>query len=78
MPVNLRPRSAHGPLHLDEAEYEALVRRNAGGWSACASETEWLAKLHYLRSGLAEGKLERAEFEKREARLVLAWLQRLC
>jgi len=75
MAVNLRPLSEH-PLLLDEAEYEALVQRKQGGWSECADETEWLAKLHYLRNGLQAGKLTAEQFEEREERLVQAWLRR--
>ena len=76
MAINLRPHSEAEPLPVDEAEYERLVRRSEGGWSACADETEWLAKLHYLRAGRQEGKLEQAQFEEREFRLVQAWLRR--
>ena len=76
MPVNVRPLSESAPLWLDDAEYERLVKRSEGGWSRCQDETEWLAKLHYLRSGLKEGKLDSVQFEERESRLVLAWLQR--
>jgi hypothetical protein len=76
MTVNLRPHSAAHPLWIEDAEYEQLVRRKAGGWSQCRDEIEWLAKLHYLRGGLREGKLERAEFEKRESQLAVAWFRR--
>ncbi len=76
MPVNVRPESDSSPLWLDDAEYERLVKRSEGGWSRCRDETEWLAKLHYLRSGLKEGKLDAGQFEERETRLVLGWLRR--
>lgn len=76
MPVNLRPLSQAEPLWVDEAAYDRLVHRADGGWSTCADETEWLAKLHYLRAGLAAGKLDRSQFEERETRLVVAWLRR--
>ncbi len=49
MAINLRPRSQAEPLWVDDAEYERLVQRTTGGWSRCADEREWLAKLHYLR-----------------------------
>ena len=75
MPVNLRPHSEKQPLLVDEAEYRRLVARTAGGWSQCADETEWLAKLHYLREGLREGKVTPAQFEERETRLVTGWLR---
>ncbi|MCH8075065.1 MAG: hypothetical protein IIC64_04515 [SAR324 cluster bacterium] len=77
MPVNLRPLSDNGPLEIETGEYDQLVARKEGGWSHCSSETEWLAKLHYLRRGLKNGQLERADFEERERRLVEAWLKRL-
>ena len=76
MAINLRPHSQAEPLWVEEAAYDALVRRTEGGWSHCADETEWLAKLYYLRSGLAAGKLEPGPFEERETRLVQAWLRR--
>lgn len=75
MSINLRPRSSH-PLLVEEAEYERLVQRAEGGWSRCADETEWLAKLHYLREGYRAGKLTEAQFDERELRLVQAWLGR--
>lgn len=77
MSVNLRPLSGEAPLEIETREYEDLVARKEGGWSHCADETEWLAKLHYLREGFKAGRLERAAFEDREARLVEAWLKRL-
>ena len=76
MAINLRPDSTEHPLPIDEAEYERLIKRGEGGWSRCRDETEWLAKLHYLRSGLREGKLTREAFEERETRLVLGWLRK--
>lgn len=76
MAINLRPLSQAEPLWIEEAEYERLVRRTEGGWSQCADETEWLAKLHYLRAGLRDGKLEPSQFEERESRLVMGWLRR--
>ncbi len=76
MAINLRPHSTAHPLELPEAEYEQLVQRKDGGWSRCADETEWLAKLHYLRSGFELAKLSSADFEAREFRLVMNWLRR--
>ncbi|MBI4081227.1 MAG: hypothetical protein HY423_01320 [Candidatus Lambdaproteobacteria bacterium] len=78
MAIPLRPFSERVPQPIEEAEYERLVKRAREGWSDCADETEWLAKLHYLRSGFRQGKLERAQFEERETRLVVGWLKRLC
>jgi len=75
MTINLRPQSGQ-PLEVDEAEYDRLVQRAAGGWSRCADEVEWLAKLHYLRAGYRDGKLTQQQFEERESRLVRDWLGR--
>ncbi len=76
MPVNVRPLSKAKPLLLAEEEYEAHVRRAENGWSNCADEQEWLAKLHYLRAGFKAGKLDAAQFEEREFRLVQGYLNR--
>jgi hypothetical protein len=73
--VNVRPHSERQPLLLEQAEYDRLTKRAQGGWSQCADETEWLAKLHYLRQGLEDGKLTPAQFEERETRLVTGWLR---
>jgi hypothetical protein len=75
MPIDLRPHSTEHPLPIGEAEYERLVQRSEGGWSRCHDETEWLAKLYYLRTGYREGRLTREAFEERETRLVLGWLR---
>jgi len=77
MPINLQPLAQKDPLWLPEAEYDALVKRTQGGWSACADEKEWQAKLHYLRQGLKSGKLAPQAYQEREWRLVEAWLKRL-
>ena len=74
MALNLRPYSEANPLAVDENEYEQLVQRSQGGWSRCADETEWLAKLHYLRAGFEMDKLDKTQFEQREFRLVQNWL----
>ena len=76
MAINLRPLSETEPLLVDEREYEQLVRRSEGGWSLCADETEWLAKLHYLRAGLRDGKLDSDQFSERETRLVVNWIRK--
>ena len=76
MPINLRPHSRANPLLVEEEQYEQLVRRKEGGWSRCAHDTEWLAKLHYLRTGFELDKLGKAQFEEREFRLVNGWLRK--
>lgn len=85
MAIQLRPHSTEHPLAIGEEEYERLVergkrgqpgQRGEGGWSQCQDESEWLAKLHYLRNGLREGKLTQEAFAERESRLVLGWLRK--
>jgi len=77
MAINLRPCSEQSPLWVEDEQYRVLTQRVAGGgWSHCADETEWLAKLHYLREGRRAGKLTQSEFEQREQRLVQGWLRR--
>jgi len=75
MAINLRPYSAQ-PLEVSDTEYASLVKRSDSGWSRCSDETEWLAKLHYLREGLRAGKLTAQQFEERETRLVQSWLHK--
>ena len=77
MPVNVRPHSRANPLSIGEEEYKGLVQRAEGGWSRCGSESEWLAKLHYLREGFKAGKLDATQFDEREFRLVESYLRRL-
>ena len=76
MAINLRPDSTEAPLWIEEPEYGELVKRKQDGWSHCQDETEWLAKLYYLRAGRREGKLTAEDFAERESRLVLGWLGR--
>lgn len=76
MPINLRPHSRANPLMVEDADYDQLVQRKQGGWSRCTEETEWLAKLHYLRAGFEMDKLEQVQFEEREFRLVEGWLRK--
>lgn len=77
MSVNLRPMSQRNPLVLNDDEYTQLIQRKAGGWSQCADEREWLAKLHYLRTGFKAGKLDDAAYKSRENQLVANWLKKL-
>ncbi len=75
MKVTLRPHSGVAPLEITREEYDRLTTKTAGGWSRCSDETEWLAKLHYLREGFRQEKLDGPQFEEREFRLVLNWLR---
>ena len=77
MHIALRPNSTADPLSLEEAEYQRLVRRQEGGWSDCADLTEWLAKLHYLRQGHRDGKLNEQQLTEREERLVSTFVRRV-
>ncbi len=76
MAINVLPLSGENPLLIDDAEYDRLVNNTEGGWSRCGGEREWLAKLHYLRSGYEADRLNQSQFEERETRLVLEWLRR--
>jgi hypothetical protein len=76
MTIELRPHSTEHPLCVDDGEYDRLVKRKARGWSQCEDETEWLAKLHYLRQGLRDEKVTPDTFAEREWQLVQAWLRR--
>ncbi|MBF0279276.1 MAG: hypothetical protein HQM13_15885 [SAR324 cluster bacterium] len=71
--ISLTPYASRFPVEVEPEEYEHLVRQNQNGWSACNSEKEWLAKLHYLRQGRKEGKIEEAAFKNRETALILNW-----
>ena len=74
--INLTPFSPSEPLRVDEEEYRMLVGIKRNGWSRCESDREWLAKLHYLRKGREEGKIEEAAFSELEKKLVLNWWKR--
>lgn len=77
MTVNLRPYSNSSPLEISREDYDRLARQKGpDGWSSCAGETEWLAKLHYLRTGWRASNMEREQFEQREFNLVYEWLKR--
>jgi hypothetical protein len=45
------------PIEVSQEEYDKLVKTKKGGWSHCYSKEEFLAKLHYLRGGLTQGKI---------------------
>lgn len=77
MKINLRPHSGAAPLEIEEEQYHLLVKKKEHGWSECAEETEWLAKLHYLRSGYHLGKVDATQFDERELRLVQGWLKKM-
>ncbi len=71
--IRVTPHALDHPIDLDTEAYEQLVRQTEGGWSQCSSTEEWLAKLHYLREGFRQGKIDEAGFREREQQLVIAW-----
>ena len=75
-PINLVTLSPEFPLWIQPEEYQRLTQKKQGGWSHCDSQLEWLAKLHYLRQGFKEGRLQKDDFYKKEEDLVLAWWRR--
>ena len=58
-------------VEVSQEEYEKLVQIKEGGWSHCNSKEEFLAKLHYLRGGLTQGKINEIKFLEREKKLVM-------
>ena len=69
--ILLTPHALENPLEVSPEEYEKLVHIKDKGWSHCISKEEFLAKLHYLRAGLTEGKIDEDEFIEREKKLVI-------
>lgn len=75
--ILLTPNAKDYPIEIESAEYDQLVRQKSQGWSVCDSQKEWLVKLHYLRQGRKEGKIEELAFREREKALVLNWWKKL-
>ena len=76
--INLLTLSPEHPYWVEEEEYNLLQAKKQRGWSHCDDQKEWLVKLHYLRKGFKEGKLNTLEFQKKEAELILHWWRRWC
>ena len=74
--VNLTPHAIENPVEVSQEDYQRLVNKTENGWSQCQSREEMLAKLHYLREGFQQGKINEAAFLERELRLVLNWWNR--
>ena len=53
---------------LDQIGFE-----NEKGWSNCSSKEEYMAKLHYLRSGFYQGKIDLDEFNELEKKIVVSY-----
>ena len=76
MLISLTPYSRENPVKISEEEYEKLVQLNEKGWSHCDSKEEYLAKLHYLREGFAQGKIADVDFHEREEKIVVGYWNR--
>ncbi|MBQ31375.1 MAG: hypothetical protein CL923_02275 [Deltaproteobacteria bacterium] len=74
--IQLTPHAIDHPIKVTQEEYDQLVCRTENGWSQCESREECLAKLHYLRHGLKQGKINEPTFQEREKLLVLNWWRR--
>jgi len=71
--INVANLSADFPIWVDETEYSKLIGQKLKGWSNCDTQTEWMAKLHYLRTGYKSGKISKESFFIKEKELVLNW-----
>lgn len=71
--INIANLSADFPIWIDKIEYSKLIIQKSKGWSNCHTQTEWMAKLHYLRAGYKSGKISKEDFFKKEKELVLNW-----
>ena len=78
MLINLTSLSPEFPVEVEEAEYNRLIQLKGRGWSHSDTEIEWLAKLHYLRRGMKEGRVAKEQFADKEKELILNWWKRFC
>ena len=69
--ICLTPHALENPVEVSKEEYEKLIHMKDNGWSHCSSKEEFLAKLHYLRGGLTQGKINEIEFLEKEKKLVI-------
>ncbi|MBF0286290.1 MAG: hypothetical protein HQM14_00615 [SAR324 cluster bacterium] len=74
--ISLTPNAVSLPIEISEDQYHQLVQQKQYGWSVCQSKNEWLAKLHYLRQGRNEGKIDEHTFREKEKNLILNWWRR--
>ncbi len=74
--ICLTPNSLENPVEVSQEEYDKLVQKNERGWSQCNSKEEFLVKLHYLRGGLTQGKINKIEFLEKEKKLVINYWNR--
>ena len=76
MKINLTPNSSEHSLEMDQEEYEKLVKFNEKGWSHCSSKEEFMAKLHYLRLGSQQGKIDKDTFDELEKKIIVNYWNR--
>lgn len=76
MKINLTPYSHENFLEVSQEKYFELVQKNEKGWSHCNSKKEYMAKLHYLRSGFYQGKIDKDEFTELEKKIVVNYWNR--
>ena len=69
--ICLTQHALENPVEVSKEEYEKLIHMKDNGWSHCSSKEEFLAKLHYLRGGLTQGKINKIEFLEKEKKLVM-------
>ena len=74
--INLTPYSLENPVEVSQEDYHNLVQMSEKGWSHCDSKEEYLAKLHYLRTGLSQGRIATDDFDEREKKIVLNYWNR--
>ena len=74
--ICLTPHALENPVEVTQEEYDKLVHMKERGWSHCNSKEEFLVKLHYLRGGLTQGKINEIEFLEREKKLVINYWTR--
>ena len=74
--IRITPYALEKPVEVSQEEYDKLVNMNESGWSHCNSKEEFLVKLHYLRGGLTQGKINKIEFLEREKKLVINYWNR--
>ena len=60
-------------FEVSQEDYEQLIQINEKGWSHCSSKEEFLAKLHYLRSGFHQGKISIDAFDELEKKIVVSF-----
>lgn len=76
--INVANLSDEFPIWVSEEKYESLKNKKSGGWTNCDTSLEWMVKLHYLRRGFKEQKIDRDAFFRREKDLVVRWWAKWC